>query len=140
MDEVFPEILDAIDAALEGRAEAPPEAILAMGETVLEAWLAARGEAPGEDRPEGFRLLGLHRQGCKGAPSFNACRETCREIVFRGNVAALYDDDAQERAHQLRLMAMTLRHLALFVGGKLTEVGLGAFCCSSRPLHQPGAA
>lgn len=139
--EVFPEILATIDAGLDGQADLPDtEALLAMAETVLEAWLAARGEAPSDETVEGFRLLALHRQGCKGTPSFNACRETCREIVFRRNTASLYADDAAESLAQRRLMAMTVKHLALFVGGKLTEAGLGDFCCSSRPLHQAGAA
>lgn len=142
MDVVFPEIIADIDSFLDGGA-APPdfsEQLLAMAETVLEAWLAARGEAPVETTVEGFRLLALHRQGSKGAPSFNACRETCREVVFRRNVALLYRDDPSELLNQLRLQAMVVKHLALFVGGKMAEDGLGDFCCSSRPLRQAGAA
>ena len=139
--QVFADILDRLDAGLDGRTALPDTAeMLAMAETVLETWLAARGEPVVEATVEGFRLLALHRQGCKGTPSFNACRETCREIVFRSNVASLYDDDAAESVTQRRLMAMTVTHLALFVGGKLAEAGLGDFCCSSRPLHQAGAA
>lgn len=142
MDPVFPEILARLDAFLDG-APAPPdwsEQLLAMGETVLEAWLVARDEAPRDETVEGFRLLALHRQGCKGEPSFNACRETCREIVFRRNAATLYHDDAAEMAGQLRLQAMVVKHLALFVGGKMIDAGLGDFCCSSRPLRRAGAA
>lgn len=142
MDPVFPEILARLDAFLDG-APAPhdwSEQLLAMGETVLEAWLAARDEAPRDETVEGFRLLALHRQGCKGEPSFNACRETCREIVFRRNAATLYHDDAAEMARQLRLQAMVVKHLVLFVGGKMIDAGLGDFCCSSRPLRRAGAA
>jgi hypothetical protein len=139
--EVFPDILDALDAGLDGKAPLPEtDAMLAMAERVLETWLAARGEIASDDTVEGFRLLALHRQGCKGTPSFNACRETCREVVFRRNVAMLYADDPAEAAQQRRLMAMTVKHLALFTGGKLTEAGLGDFCCSSRPLHQAAGA
>lgn len=139
---MFPEILAEIDDFL-GGAPAPPdmsEHLLHRAEQVLEAWLAARGEAPGQATIEGFRLLALHRQGCKGAPSFNACRETCREIVFRRNMVSHSGNDAAETLKQLQLQAMVVMHLALFVGGKLAESGLGDFCCSSRPLHAAGAA
>jgi hypothetical protein len=34
---------------------------------------------------------------------------------------------------------MLVRHLALFVGGKLQVEGLGDFCCASRPLRQESA-
>lgn len=138
---VFPRILAELDAGLCGQGDLPSgPAMLAMAETVLEAWLEGRGEPATQDRLEGFRLLALHRQGCRGVPSFNACRETCREIVFRHNVAAAYADDAAESLAQRRLMAMTVTHLALFVGGKMAAVGLGDFCCSARPLHAAGAA
>ena len=111
------------------------EANLRDAEAVLEAWLLAKGAEPTNETVEGFRLLALHRQGAKGEPSFNACRETCREIVYLRNVVALYDDDPAQQHHHLRLQAMVLRHLALFVGGKLQEAGLGDFCCSSRPIR-----
>ena len=142
MGEVFPDILAEIDAYLDGAAGAPQMAdrLLDHAETILETWLAARGETPDDGAIEGFHLLALHRQGCRGTPSFGACRETCREIVFRRNVALLYQDDPKEELAQLRLQAMVVKHLALFVGGKLNEAGLGDFCCSSRPLHQSGAA
>lgn len=138
--DLFPGILPAIDAALDGEAPIPSaDMLLAMAEEVVVAWLAARGEAPDGETVEGFRLLALHRQGCKGTPSFNACRETCREIVFRRNVVVL-DEAGSAAARETRLMAMTVRHLALFVGGKLAEAGLGDSCCSSRPLREAGAA
>lgn len=139
--DLFPEILPAIDTALDGEAQMPsPDTLLAMAEEVVVAWLAARGEAPDGETVEGFRLLALHRQGCRGTPSFNACRETCREIVFRRNVVVLGEAGSAAAARETRLMAMTVRHLALFVGGKLAEAGLGDFCCSSRPLREAGAA
>ena len=56
--------------------------LLALGEAILESWLAAHGETPTTRTVEGFRLLALHRQGARGDPSFNACRETCRELVY----------------------------------------------------------
>jgi hypothetical protein len=112
--------------------------LLQLSETVLETWLSAQGAVPTLRQKEGFRLLGLHAQAARDEPSFNACRETCREIVFQHNtVDAAGDDDQRERA--LRLMIMVVRHLALFVSGKLEVAGLGEFCCASRPLRQPGA-
>ncbi len=111
------------------------ERALDDGETLLEAWLTAKGQQPTSETVEGFRLLALHRQGARGDPSFNAARETCRELVYLRNVIALYDDDAAEAFRHLRLQAMVLRHLSLFLGGKLVESGLGDFCCASRPLH-----
>jgi hypothetical protein len=118
--------LDPVDAAAE---------LLALGEAVLEAWVRGRGETPTEATREGFRLLALHRQGAKGEPSFNACRETCRELVYHNNLIAAAPAHP-ETQRRLVLMAMVARHLALFVGGKLEVAGLGEFCCSSRPLRQ----
>jgi len=62
------------------------ESLLREAESVLEEWLRARGEAPTSETSEGFRLLALHRQGARGVPSFNACRETCREIAYHYNL------------------------------------------------------
>jgi hypothetical protein len=131
--------LDAIaampDAALAGTAAERADELLALGETILETWLVARGETPTTGAVEGFRLLALHRQGARGEPSFNACRETCRELVYHHNLVRL-DPSSPETPRRLRLGAMVARHLALFVGGKLEVAGLGEFCCSSRPLRQ----
>ena len=99
-------------------------------------YMEARGEAPTRDRHEGFRLLALHRQGARGEPSFNACRETCRELVYRCNLMRL--GASGEGEHQARLAVMVARHLGLFVRGKLEESELGEFCCSSRPLRAVG--
>ena len=99
----------------------------------------SKGLEPTAATHEGFRLLALHRQGARGEPSFNACRETCRELVYLRNVALAYDGDTPELRRTLRLQAMVLRHLALFVGGKMVEAGLGDFCCSSRPLRHRDA-
>ena len=111
--------------------------LLGAGEVVLESWVEAAGNVPTEEEVEGYRLLALHRQGAKGNPSFNACRETCRELVYLRNVVemSLSEGDLAQARHHLMLEAHVLRHLGLFVGGKLHESGLGDFCCSSRPLH-----
>ncbi len=146
--EPFPALMARVDAALAAPVAAPDalaeaEANLAEGEAVLEAWLHSRGQDPTDETVEGFRLLALHRQGARGDPSFNACRETCRELVYLRNVVALHDDDPEEAARALRLQAMVLKHLALFIGGKMQEAGLGDFCCSARPLRAgdiPGPA
>jgi hypothetical protein len=78
------EIESAIGAA--GASPAGADRLLALTEEVLEHWITARGDVPTNDKREGFRLLALHRQGAKGDPSFNACRETCREVVYHYNL------------------------------------------------------
>ena len=128
----------APDAALAAAAPQLADELLALGEAVLEVWVAARGELPTTRSVEGFRLLALHRQGARGEPSFNACRETCRELVYHHNLLRL-DPTHADVARRLRLGAMVARHLQLFVGGKLEVAGLGEFCCSSRPLRQRDA-
>lgn len=134
--------LDALDAAsdeaLRDKAGLYADELLALGETILERWLLAHSKTPTADTVEGFRLLALHRQGARGEPSFNACRETCRELVYHHNLVRL-DPAHPDTARRLRLGAMVARHLALFVGGKLEVAGLGDFCCSSRPLRQDEA-
>lgn len=137
----FADLLARIEARLAQTGPLPlalADEHLAEGEAVLEAWLEAKGTEPGQDTVEGFRLLALHRQAARGDPAFNACRETCREIVYLRNVIREYADDTAQARHHLRLQAMVLRHLALFLGGKLVESGLGEFCCSSRPLRTAG--
>lgn len=106
------------------------EQLLAAAEGVLEEWVRARGETPTQDSAEGFRLLALHRQGARGVPSFNACRETCREIAYHYN---LLGEKADERTQHM--MRMLVTHLELFVRGKMEVEGLGEFCCASRPLR-----
>ena len=132
-------LADVVAASASGDS-APLEAakqLLDAGEVILEAWLVAAGAVPTVDEVEGYRLLALHRQGAKGNPSFNACRETCRELVYLRNVVemSLSEGDLAQARHHLMLEAHVLRHLGLFVGGKLHEQGLGDFCCSSRPLR-----
>jgi hypothetical protein len=133
------EIIGASDGTLAASAPALAGELLALGEAILERWLEAHGAAPTRQRSEGFRLLALHRQGAKGDPSFNACRETCRELVYHHNLLRLEPGHA-DAARQVRLAAMVARHLALFIDGKLEVAGLGEFCCSSRPLREREAA
>ena len=109
--------------------------LLAQAEAVLEEWVRARGEVPTMEESEGFRLLALHRQGARGVPSFNACRETCREIVYHYNLLRFEPADPKSAQRQ-RMMAMLVRHLALFVTGKMQVEGLGEFCCASRALRE----
>ena len=131
-------MVTAADTALVAKAPEFAGELLALGEVILEIWLAARGKRPTARTVEGFRLLALHRQGARGDPSFNACRETCRELVFHHNLVGL-DPAHADVARRLRLGAMVARHLQLFIGGKLEVAGLGEFCCSSRPLRQRDA-
>ena len=107
------------------------EELLAQAEAVLEEWLRARGEVPTRETSEGFRLLALHRQGARGSPSFNACRETCREVAYHYNLLGEKSDARAER-----MMGLLVEHLRLFVRGKLEVAGLGEFCCASRPLRE----
>lgn len=109
-------------------------ALLGLGESVLEAWIEGRGDTPTDARREGFRLLALHRQGAKGEPSLNACRETCRELVYRYNLITL-EPEHRDTPRRLTLAAMVAMHLFLFVSGKMEVAGLGDFCCSSKPLQ-----
>ena len=107
---------------------------LGWGERILENWNNARGEEPTDSKREGFRLLALHRQGAKGDPSFNACRETCRELVYHYNLI-LDEPNHESTGQRLRMATMIARHLCLFVEGKMEERALGDFCCSSRPVR-----
>lgn len=113
--------------------------LLAQAEAVLEEWLRARGEIPTTEKVEGFRLLALHRQGARGVPSFNACRETCREIAYHYNLLG-ESAEVPLALHREKMMRMLVEHLKLFVRGKLEVQGLGDFCCSSRPLRLESAA
>lgn len=128
-------IVAADDETLTRDAVTIADEFLAMGEAVLVAWLTSKGIEPTDAEIEGFRLLALHRQGAKGDPGFNACRETAREVVYHRNLV-LHDPASPDAARTLRLGAMVVRHLAFFIGGKLEEAGLGEFCCSSRPVRQ----
>ena len=134
----FEEIEARIDALAEaGDASAAAE-LMELGEEVLKHWLEGRDEAPTGDKREGFRLLALHRQGCKGEPSFNACRETCRELTYHYNLITM-DPGHEDIGRRVRLAAMVAKHLCLFVSGKMQEAKLGEFCCSSRDLRANGA-
>jgi hypothetical protein len=130
------ELEAAIDAVPAGRdPQAAAAALLAIGEEVLEHWVVARGSEPTLDTREGFRLLALHRQGTKDDPSFNACRETCRELAYYYNLITMQPEHA-ETTNRVALMKMICSHLYLFISGKLQVAELGEFCCSSRPVRQ----
>lgn len=116
---------------LDERSEA--KALLAASETVLEKWLEAKGEQPTEEQREGFRLLALHFQGAKGDPSFNACRETCREICWHYNLLTAAGDQATPKVRAM--MGFVSHHLLLFIRGKMEVAGLGEFCCASKPIR-----
>lgn len=124
--------LNEIEARIETSNDASE--LLTLGEVVLEHWLVAHKKKPGVAKHEGFRLLALHRQGAQGDPSFNACRETCRELVYHYNLITL-DPGHSETEKRLRLARMVAKHLLLFVSGKMEVDNLGEFCCSSRPIR-----
>jgi len=108
--------------------------LLRAGEEILSHWIVVRGETPTDETREGFRLLALHRQGARAEPSFNACRETCRELVYHYNLIAM-EPDHPDASRRLRMAGMVAKHLFLFVSGKMEVAGLGEFCCSSRPVR-----
>ncbi len=116
---------------------APADAaeLLSLGEETLEHWVEARGKVPTQDQREGFRLLALHRQGADKEPSFNACRETCRELVYHYNLLTL-DPDHAETAQRAKMMGWVANHLYLFTSGKMETEQLGDFCCASKPLRE----
>jgi len=109
--------------------------LLELGEKTLEQWVIAKGKEPTEDLREGFRLLALHRQGADKDPSFNACRETCRELAYHYNLLTQRTDDERSEQHA-RMMALVANHLFLFVSGKMETEQLGVFCCASKPLRE----
>jgi hypothetical protein len=106
-------------------------AYLHVGEEMLEHWLAGKDLEPTHAEKEGFRILALHRQGCKGDPSFNACRETCRELVYYYNLVVLEPAHA-DIEKRLAMMQMVVKHVVLFIGSKMQEAQIGEFCCSSK--------
>ena len=121
----------------ERNAAKPAEAageMVKLGEEIVEHWLVAHDKAPTDQQKEGFRLLALHRQAAQGDPSFNACRETCRELAYYYNLISL-DPIHAETNRRLAMMAMVARHLYLFITGKMQVAELGEFCCASRPLR-----
>ncbi len=107
---------------------------LQIGEDVLINWNLGRGFEPTTNEKEGFRLLALHRQGAKGEPSFNACRETCRELAYHFNLIT-QEKDNPENIKRLEMMRLIATHLFLFVAGKMEVENLGEFCCASRPVR-----
>jgi hypothetical protein len=115
-------------------AQAAVDELLRLSEEIVEHWIVAKGEIPGDEKREGFRLLGLHRQGARGDPSFNACRETCREIVYYYNLISM-QPELVETTNRLAMMKMISKHLYLFISGKMQAAALGDFCCSSRPVR-----
>jgi len=130
------DIQDQLELAVTSELCAATEVdLLAFGEETLEHWLLAHEQEPTRDEREGFRLLALHRQGSKDDPSFNACRETCRELIYHYNLLALEPDHADVPKRR-KMMAMVTNHLFLFVSGKLQAQELGDFCCSSRDLNE----
>ncbi len=130
----FPVLSDRLEKAAAGNTREAAGQMLAIAESVLENWIDSRAGEPTTDTKEGFRLLALHRQGAKGEPSFNACRETCREVAYHFNLIG-QDPEHPETAKRLRMMGLVVNHLLLFVSGKMQVEKVGEFCCASRPLR-----
>lgn len=139
----FDRIEARIDAIIGGVAGVRPKGmtpsadvteLLGLGEAVLELWIGARGETPTVEAREGFRLLALHRQGARGEPSFNACRETCRELVYHYNLVTL-EPEHPDAGRRVVLAALIAKHLCLFVSAKMQAAGIGEFCCAAKPMR-----
>ncbi len=124
--------MESPDASLSPAAQAA--VYLQIGEEILEHWVIAHDGVPTTDKKEGFRVLALQRQGSKGDASFNACRETARELVYHYNLVTL-EPKHKDVLSRLTMAQMVAKHLVLFVGGKLQVSGLGEFCCSSKGLR-----
>lgn len=108
--------------------------LVAIGEEALTHWVLARGDVPTSAEKEGFRLLALQRQGSTGEPSFNACRESCRELAYHFNL--IVDDPLHpETRKRAALAVLVARHIVYFVSGKMQVAGLGEFCCASKPVR-----
>ena len=113
--------------------------LLGLAELVMFHWLIGKKLVPTDGKKEGFRLLALQRQGSTGDPSFNACRESCRELVYHYNLIHGAPEHPRINA-RLSMACAVAHHLCLFIGGKLQDPELGDFCCSSRPLHTAAAS
>ena len=125
---------------LEQLAQQPPGAgmadeYLTLGETMLEHWVIAHGKEPTQDQREGFRLLALHRQGADKMPSFNACRESCRELAYHYNLVNM-EPDHPDYDQRMRMMGLVASHLFWFIKGKMENEQLGEFCCSSKGVRE----
>lgn len=94
---------------------------------ILSNFLTAKDLVPTDKEKEGFRVLALHRQGCKGDPSFNSCRE----LVVYYNLITL-EPESDDMTSRLVMMDMVAKHLVLFIGGKMQEEQVGEFCCSAK--------
>ena len=128
---------DELESAISSLRPDTPEAaatLLGISEEVLEHWVTARGQLPTQEQREGFRLLALHKQGAHKEPSFNACRETCREVAYYYNMLTLQPEH-EETTDRVEMMKMISSHLLLFVSGKMQVAELGEFCCSSKPIR-----
>lgn len=108
--------------------------LLRAAEQCLENWVEGQGSIPSNAKREGFRLLALHFQGAKEDPSFNACRETCREIVYHHNLLDI-PEALMDRTKTSVMMALLVNHVYFFVRGKMEVAGLGEFCCSAKPVR-----
>ncbi len=131
--------LGDIEAAIAGvnpepDVHAAADELLRLSEEVIEHWIVARNDEPTAEKHEGFRLLALHRQGARGEPSFNACRETCREVAYHYNLLTM-QSEAVETTNRLEMMKMISSHLYLFISGKMQVAELGGFCCSAKPIR-----
>ncbi len=127
----FSEIEQGVDA-IQQRPDELVDAVdqlLHYGEAILENWLIAHQLRPTQEKREGYRLLALHRQGAQREPSFHACRESCRELIYQINLYHINQDP-----QQITMAALVAKHLLLFIRGKMEIQELGEFCCNSKAI------
>lgn len=128
------EIAIALEAPKGETQLAQAQFIIQLCDEIMENWLEVNNKPPTLETYEGFRLLALQRQASIGDPSFNACRETCREAAFAYNqIAANGESDANKLI--IARLGRIAKHLNLFIIGKFENSKLGEFCCASKPLR-----
>jgi hypothetical protein len=124
------ETLDRIDtelAALEAAAVARDAAALAellepiimLVARMMRAWIEAEGKpAP----PADGDLLEVWKSLVKGDPTWNAIRDSCRELVFYQNCVELGRTDALPPVPH-RMAVRTARHIYLYLRTRAAREG-----------------
>ena len=126
--------LASIGESIESHEIKSAEEFLQIAEIILEHWVIAKEVEPTNELKEGFRLLALHKQGAKSDASFNACRETCRELIYHYNLITM-EPEHPDKLQRMQMLALITSHLYYFIAGKLENAQLGEFCCSSKNVR-----
>jgi hypothetical protein len=115
--------LDAIDlelGALERAAGDRLEPAIALIGRTMRAWLEHEGRA---GPPPEADVLDVWKALVKGDPTWNAIRDSCRELVYYRNCLAAGRADAlPPQPH--RMAVRTARHVYLYVRSRAVREGL----------------